>query len=63
MSDIYEAPLLDTPIDTWANTILWRLGIATGQIESDDGVVFIDPDDILDEALRLIRYYKEEYDE
>lgn len=54
MADPYEARLMDTPIDTWANTILWKLAVVTGYAIRGRGYVDVDVDDVLDEALRLI---------
>jgi hypothetical protein len=54
MSDEDEQPLVyDTPLSKqdphyWANTILWRLGVAAGVIQRGSVASTIDPDMLLE---------------
>lgn len=59
---IYETPLAAQSVEEGWNSILWRLGVATGQIAEGSGFVEIDPDEILKSAEDLIfRYRNLEY--
>lgn len=53
-TDPYDVRLLETPVDTWANTILWKLAVATGMAKRESGKADVNPDEVLDKALDLI---------
>lgn len=52
--------LEDSPAETWANTILYRLAIALGVAEAGDGTIQVDPDDILEAAEEHIRAWADD---
>jgi hypothetical protein len=55
--DIYNTKLSDQPQDEWINSILWRLGVATGRITVGQGTIKIDADEILELAEDIIWRY------
>jgi hypothetical protein len=56
---VTEVTLTDTPQETWANSILWRLCLALGWVDPGDGVVNVDPEKVLQEAEAIIWRYGE----
>jgi len=57
----YEARLLDTPSDTWANTILWKLAVATGDARRGYGSAIVNPDDLIDKVMDIIEQWRLEH--
>lgn len=55
-----EHTLNDTPVETWGNTILYRLAEALEYPRDAAGGYTANPDEILDDALGIIRMYREE---
>lgn len=51
--NVMDVTLAATPNETWANTILGRLAVALGH-RFKDGVMEVDPDAILDDAVEHI---------
>ena len=60
IGDPFDVRLNETPVDTWANTILWKLAVVTGNATRGTGGCEIDPDEILNQALELIELAREE---
>lgn len=55
-----EHTLAETPVNTWANTILYRLGRELGYpVNEGRGSIIAEPDEILQAALSRIRYAEE----
>lgn len=57
--------LIDTPVETWGNTILYRLCIeldypiqVIGDLDSPVRTIVADPDEVLAEVLDLVRGFK-----
>jgi hypothetical protein len=59
--DPFLVRLEDTDTDTWGNTILWKLGVALGDVERGSGSAVVNPDDILEKALEIINQWSNEY--
>lgn len=57
--DIYTASLADQQPEEAVNTIMWRLAVALGYASEGDGLVAIDPDEVLELAEDVIWRYKE----
>ena len=55
-----EHTLNDTPVETWGNTILYRLAEALEYPKDAARGYTANPDEILDDALGIIRMYREE---
>lgn len=43
----------------WGNAILYRLAEALGYEKDEHRVITVEPDDVLDEAVEIIRQYRE----
>lgn len=52
--------LEDSPAETWANTILYRLAIALGVPRSEDGSIIVDPDEVLEQAEEHINAWRDD---
>lgn len=50
----------DTPVETWGNTILYRLAEALEYPKDAAGGYTVDPDEILDDALEILWMYREQ---
>jgi hypothetical protein len=59
-SPIQDVKLADSPQTTWGNTILYRLALALGVVPAGDGMIEVDPDDILEQAEEHIRAWADD---
>jgi len=59
VANVYTLKLKDQDGQHWDNSILVRLGVATGQINKGFGDAVFDPDEILQRAETMIWGYRE----
>lgn len=57
MTDTIETPLSESPGGAWVNTILYRLARALDYPKDDNGGYTIDPDAVLNDAVKYIEEF------
>jgi hypothetical protein len=57
--EVYNIPLADQPVETWLNSIMVRLAVATGDLETNFISAVVNPDDVLIHAEEIIWRYRE----